>query len=255
MLHMQKARIVALVAFWLWGAATSQQPSVDITAEPSHHLVFQNEYLRAFDVTVAPKASTLVHRHDHDYVFVTLGDADLVNARVGEKPTPLQLKDGETRYTPGGFAHAATNNSDQPFHNITIDLLQASTNVKRCTESCLVTVPCTTKAPCASIERRISSDRWVMSFVTMPPGSRLEEHTRAVPNLVVAVSNLDLTVVSGKSTREIKRTPGGFAWFSAGGTRSLIDSSWLTGVTGTLINSSHNGTARFVTLEFTEGRK
>jgi quercetin dioxygenase-like cupin family protein len=238
------------------GAAAQPQQSVDITSEPSHHLVFENEYLRAFDVIVAPKASTLVHRHEHDYLFVTLGDADLTNARVGEKPTGLQLKDGETRFTPGGFAHAASNNSDRPFHNITIDLLQTATNVKRCTESCEVPVPCAAaaKSACASVERRISSDQWVMSFVTMPPGSRLEKHTRAVPNLVVAVSNLDLTVVSGSSTREIKRAPGGLAWAHAGN-HPLVNSAWLTGVTGTLINSSNDSAARFVTLEFTENKK
>jgi quercetin dioxygenase-like cupin family protein len=255
MLQMRILRIAGPALLCL-GAAAQPQQSVDITSEPSHHLVFQNEYLRAFDVTVAPKTSTLVHRHEHDYVFVTLGDADLTNARVGEKPAGLQLKDGETRFTPGGFAHAAINNSDRPFHNITIDLLQPATNVKRCTESCTVPVPCAAqaKSACPSMERRISSDQWVMSFVTMPPGSHLERHTRALPNLVVAVSNLDLTVVSGSSTREIKRTPGGLAWSQAGN-HQLINSTWLTGVSGTLINSSNNSAAKFVTLEFAENKK
>jgi len=253
MLEMRTLKILSTGLLCLAAAAQPQQ-TVDITSEPSHHLVFQNEYLRAFNVIVAPKASTLVHRHEHDYVFVTLGDADLTNARVGESPAGLQLKDGETRFTPGGFSHAAINNSDRPFHNITIDLLQAATNVKRCTEACSAPEPCTTKAPCATIERRISSDQWVMSFVTMPPGSRLERHTRAVPNLVVAVSDVDLTVVSGSSSREIKRTPGGLAWFPAGN-HQPISSAWLTGVSGTLINSSNHSAAKFVTLEFAENTK
>jgi quercetin dioxygenase-like cupin family protein len=238
-------------------ALAQPQQSVDITSEPSHHLVLQNQYLRAFDVTVAPKATTLVHRHEHDYVFVTLGDADVTNARVGEKPSGLQLKDGETRFTPGGFAHAAINNIDRPFHNITIDLLQTATNVKRCTESCTVTVRCATKAPCTTIERRISSDQWVMSFVTMPAGGRFERHTRALPNLVVAVSDLALTVVSGSSTRETKCAPGGVAWFPAGADHELTSGAraWLSGVSGTLINSSNKSAAKFVTLEFTENKK
>ena len=90
----------------------------------------------AFDVTVAPKDTTLVHRHNHDYLFVTLGDSDVVSARPGEKPVALLLKDGEVRYTPGNFAHAAINNSDRPFHNTTIELLKPSTNVKTCTGPC-----------------------------------------------------------------------------------------------------------------------
>src|SRR5882672_6637048 len=128
---MRTSRAVGLV--FLVTAALAQQPqSVEITSEPSHHLVFQNEYVRVFDVTVAPKASTLVHRHNSDYLFVTLGDSDVVSARVGEKPAALHLKDGEVRFTPGNFAHAAINESDRPFHNITIELLQPSANVKTC---------------------------------------------------------------------------------------------------------------------------
>src|SRR5262249_55941188 len=212
MLHMQKARIVALVVFWLWGAATSQQPSVDITAEPSHHLVFQNEYLRAFDVTVAPKSSTLVHRHNHDYLFVTLGDADLVNARVGEKPAPLKLKDGEVRFTAGNFAHAAINESDRPFHNTTIELLQPSTNVKTCTESCEMPAPCESeKGICPIIAPLISSDQWTVLLIKFPPGSRLESHARAVPHLFVPVSDLELTQELGSSSRMVKRTSGDVA--------------------------------------------
>ncbi len=98
---------VAGLLFLATATLAQQQQSVEITSEPSHHLVLQNEYVRVFDVTVAPKATTLVHRHGYDYVFVTLGDSDVVSARVGEKPVPLHLKDGEVRYTPGNFAHAA----------------------------------------------------------------------------------------------------------------------------------------------------
>ena len=127
---------VAGLVFLATAALAQQQQSVEITSEPSHHLVLKNEYVRAFDVTVAPKATTMIHRHHRDYVFVTLGDSDVTSARVGEKPAQLILKDGEVRFTPGGFAHAAINNSDQPFHNITIELLKPSSSIKACSGSC-----------------------------------------------------------------------------------------------------------------------
>jgi hypothetical protein len=102
--------------------AVSPVNAVPITKEPSHHLVFENEYVRVFKVEVAPHAETLYHKHDVDYVFVTLGDSDVESVRVGEKPVRLQLKDGETRFTKGGFAHKAVNNSDKPFVNVTVEL-------------------------------------------------------------------------------------------------------------------------------------
>ncbi len=234
---MRTSRALGLV-FLATAALAQQQQSVEITSEPSHHLVFQNEYVRVFDVTVAPKASTLVHRHNHDYLFVTLGDSDVVNARVGEKPVPLHLKDGEVRYTPGNFAHTAINESDHPFHNITIELLKPSSTVATCAEACVVRLPCTdrTNASCPSTEKRISSDQWTASLVTVPPSSRLEKHTHTMPHLVIAVSDLDLTSQTESAGSNVNKGPGGLAWVPSG-------------VTHTLAN---NGTkpAQFVTLEF-----
>ena len=68
---------------------------VPITAEPSHHLVLENEYVRVFKVEVPPHAQTLIHRHEHDYVFVTLGDAEVENTVTGKPPVQLKLQDGD----------------------------------------------------------------------------------------------------------------------------------------------------------------
>ena len=236
---MRTSRVAGLV-FLATAALAQQQQSVEITSEPSHHLVFQNEYVRVFDVTVAPKATTLVHRHNNDYLFVTLGDSDVVSARPGEKPVALQLKDGEVRFTPGNFAHAAINESDHPFHNITIELLKPSSSVKTCTEGCDVSGGCgaTLASPpgCPSTVRRISSDQWHVSLVTLPPSTRMEKHTHTMPHLVIAVSDLDLTSQAEAASSNLKREPGGLAWVPSG-------------VTHTLANNSQRP-ARFVTLEF-----
>jgi quercetin dioxygenase-like cupin family protein len=234
---MRVSRVAGLL--FLATATLAQQQSVEITSEPSHHLVFQNEYVRVFDVTVAPRATTLIHKHNHDYLFVTLGDSDVVSERVGEKPAALQLKDGEVRYTPGNFAHAAVNKSDQPFHNITIELLQPSSNVLPCLGKCgefakeKVTVP--------DYTRLIVADQWAAWLATLPPSSR-DESVHPTPHLVIPVSDLDLTEQSGFSRRDIKRAPGEIDWVP-------------TGVRQTLKNNSLKA-AQFVLLEFkTEKQK
>ncbi|HYW39296.1 MAG TPA: hypothetical protein VE957_14375, partial [Terriglobales bacterium] len=71
--------LLLLIPFLLAQTATE----VEITAEPSHHLAIENEYIRAFKVEVAPHAATLMHRHRHDYVAVTLGDAHISNEVEG----------------------------------------------------------------------------------------------------------------------------------------------------------------------------
>jgi quercetin dioxygenase-like cupin family protein len=238
---MRTSRIAGLVFLATATLAQQQQQPVEITSEPSHHLVFQNEYVRVFDVTVAPKATTLVHRHNHDYLFVTLGDSDVVSARVGEKPAALHLKDGEVRYTPGNFAHAAINESDRSFHNITIELLKPSTNVKTCAEGCDVSGGCIgamagPKPVCPSTFRRISSDQWTVSLVTLPPSAQMEPRTNAPARLVIAVSDLDFAGPTEAAGNNIQRAPGYVGWVPAGVTHKLLN-----------IGSKP---AQFVTLEF-----
>jgi beta-alanine degradation protein BauB len=99
---------------------------VPIAEEHHHHLVLENEYVRVFHVEVAPHSETLYHQHDMDYVFVTLGDSAVESVRVGGKPVKLELKDGDTRFTKGGFAHKAVNLGDKPFVNVTVELKTVS---------------------------------------------------------------------------------------------------------------------------------
>lgn len=227
----------------LSGVSWVQAPeSVPITSEPSHHLVLQNSYVRVFDVTVAPRATTLVHRHQHDYLFVTLGDSDITNERVGEKPVRLVLKDGETHFTPGGFAHAAANNLATPFHNITIEILQPASGVRTCTESCTLPVTCAAgPRDCPSIRRLISSDQWDVNEVTFPAHGVLGAHTHNAPHLVIPVSELDLLDTAGAANVvEIRRAPGGLAWVEP--------------VTHSVSNNG-NKPARLITLQFKTSSK
>jgi len=231
---MRKSRVAGLV-FLATAILAQQQQTVEITSEPSHHQVFQNEYVRVFDVTVAPKASTLVHRHNYDYIFVTLGDSDVVSVRPGEKPVSLLLKDGEVRYTPGHFAHAAINESDRPFHNITIELLKPSSNVKTCTESCLdSSYIC--GGICPERTKLISSDQWSVWMITVPPTAQVDKQLHAVPQLIVPVSGLEFGVQPGSADSPIRRVPGQIDWLPSGPMHALIN------------NGKH--AARFVALEF-----
>lgn len=212
---MHLARVAGLLIVSI--ATLGQEQSVEITSEPSHHLVLENAYVRVFDVTVAPKASTLVHRHHNDYLFVTLGDSDVISARPGEKPAALLLKDGEIRFTPGKFEHAAINQSDKPFHNITIELLKPATHV-------------------TSIEKQITSDQWRMSLRQLPPSIELQKQDRNSNMLVIAVSDLELQQQSDGATKQLKLAPGGLLWLPAGDTQ--------------ILKNNTADAARYVTLEF-----
>jgi len=101
------------------GASTTPVP---ISAEPHHRPVLLNDFVHVYNVGVPPLDATLLHQHDLPYLYVTLGQAEIVNAVVGQPQVNMTLEDGETHYNPGHFAHLVRTDSGLPFHNITVEL-------------------------------------------------------------------------------------------------------------------------------------
>ena len=203
-------------------AAFAVAPEVEITAEPSHHLVLENENVRVFQVEVAPKATTLVHRHRHDYLFVTLGDSHVVN-QVTDKPLmELKLSDGETRFVPGNFAHAAQDLSDQPFRNVTIELLKD--NATRTSPSPFPMEGGDREFPGGHIKILFVRDGARVTAVDLDPGATIPSHHHDGPHLLVAVSDLEIrSDVEGKEPLSAKFKSGDVKWVPGGYTHTLTN--------------------------------
>lgn len=102
--------------------ATAPQ-SVAITDESHHKLVLENPYVRIFRASVPVHETTVLHRHDHPYVTVSLGNNDFMNAVVGESETEVVQKDRQIGYSEGGFAHTIRPANGSSFNSITVELL------------------------------------------------------------------------------------------------------------------------------------
>src|SRR5271157_1284708 len=208
---------------------------VEITAEPSHHLALENECIRVFKVEAAPHSATLMHVHHHDYVFVTIGDAHLSNEVEGKPPVEVKFADGDTRFTPGNFAHIAKNLSDQPFRNVTIELMQ---------DEKLRQTP--SHWPEDSGEKSFSGGRSKILFVkdgvrvsevNLELGSVVPSHHHDGPHLLVAITDLDLrSDVEGMGPMPGKFKSGDIKWLPGGYTHTLTNVG--------------KSSARFVTVEF-----
>ncbi|MGH9499194.1 MAG: hypothetical protein ACRD3L_08625 [Terriglobales bacterium] len=216
-------------------AASTQTAEVEITAEPSHHLALQNSYVRVFQVEVAPRTATLMHRHRHDYVFITLGPSEISNEVAGKPPVTLKLQDGETRASDGNFAHIARNLANTPFRNVTIELLQ---------DEKFHTAP-----PKWDDDRSLHilhggtqqilfvKDNVRASETELQIAGSVPRHRHAYPHLVVAITDVILrSDVSGKGASNVVMKSGDIAWVEAGLTHSLTN-----------VGTSE---AKFVTLEF-----
>jgi hypothetical protein len=110
---------------------SAKLPGVPVTQERHHHLVLENPYVRVFEVEVAPHEATLMHQHLNDYVFIVFGDTDITNAVAGKPEAKLTPPDLSVFFSRAPFAHIATNNSDTPFRNITIELLRPQGEMKK----------------------------------------------------------------------------------------------------------------------------
>lgn len=60
-------------------------PAVALKEEPHHHLLFENDYVKAWAFGIAGHEATLLHSHDLPYLGVTVGSADFIT-RLPESP-------------------------------------------------------------------------------------------------------------------------------------------------------------------------
>lgn len=215
---------------------TAQTSQVDLTAEPHHHLVLQNDYIRAFFVDIPSGESTLTHRHGHDYVYVALGPAEITNQVEGKPMVESKLQDGQTQAVGGGFSHKVHTVSSTPFRNLTIELLQDETARKSPPppwdeDRALHVLQGGTK------EIMFVKDGVRVSETELQPGGMIPKHSHAGPQLTVAVTDLNLrSEVAGKGATIIALKAGEIKWFPGG-------------YTNTIMNSGKQE-AKFVTLEF-----
>jgi quercetin dioxygenase-like cupin family protein len=236
MRNLLTATLCFILALTAW--TQQAQAPVEITSEPSHHKVVDNLFVRAFAVSVDPGQSTLMHRHGHDYLSVSVGDAQVMNTKEGAQPVAVAFKDGDVRFTPAGLVHAVANSGSKPFHNATIELLAPTTNQKACTESCAIPVPCDSadKAACVSVVKLFTSDQWSVTLVTLPPGAKYPQHTHLANFLNVRLSDADVTMKNQDQPETVVHSKTG-------------EITWNNPVLHTITNTGKT-TAKTVVLEF-----
>jgi hypothetical protein len=135
--------------------ASAQAASVPISEEHHHHLVLANQFIRAYEVEVPAHESTLLHRHDQDYVYIVFGDADITNAVEGKPEIKAHLADTTVNYARGPLTHVARVDGNTIFRNITVQLLQPQGELKIYSPSVMAALDAANKDPNAKYVRRL----------------------------------------------------------------------------------------------------
>jgi quercetin dioxygenase-like cupin family protein len=190
------------------------QSPVPVGSEPRHHLKFENDYVRVFDVVVPPGDATLFHVHANDYAFVSIGDARLKAEVLGNQPGDLILKDGEVRFTKGPVTHRVTNVSSAPFRNITIEVL--SSPGAKLDEKQSHSIPGHTRV--------LENDRVRVERVVLEPGQSTGAHEHRLSGLGVVVSAGKIRLESpGQKAQTVQFKPGDFRWHTGAMTHKMTN--------------------------------
>jgi len=225
---------LSLLALAVLAAAQPSSPIIEITAEPSHHLLFENPYVRTFKIDLAPHAAMLVHHHRHDYIFVVLGPSSIENDIVGQAPFLRKFREGETVFVPGPFAHQAKNLSDNPFQVIAVEIIKtdpAQRSHKWDEERGLHILNGGTQ------DILFVEDGVRAADVQLNPGGVVPKHHHNGPHLVVAITDLNLrSDIEGKGATSVQLKAG--------------EAAWARGNVSHTVTNVGSQNARLITLEF-----
>ncbi len=114
-----------LIAFFLQAIFAAAQ--VPVSKEPRHHNVFENDFVRVLDVHIAPKDTTLFHKHETPSVFIVLTPVKTGSEVIMEEMHATALsKDAAISFE--GFykkprVHRVWNEDTAEFHVMDIELL------------------------------------------------------------------------------------------------------------------------------------
>jgi quercetin dioxygenase-like cupin family protein len=150
------------------------------------------------------------------------------------------MRDGQTGFLPGDFAHMARNLSSLPYRNVTVEFLQDDK---------------LRQAPAHSIPAHPEDDRGLeilnggtkeilfvkdgvrVSEYELQPSGVIPRHRHVGPHVVVALSDYELrSEVEGKGSSTIAMKRGESQWIAGGYSHTVTNSGHLP--------------AKFVTLEF-----
>ncbi|HKV24900.1 MAG TPA: hypothetical protein VJN93_09950 [Candidatus Acidoferrum sp.] len=211
----------------------SPQNPVSIPDEPHYAHLLQNDFVQVFDLALPPLDSTLLHRHDHPSLTLTLGASAFVDEVEGQPPANVALLDGETRYTAGGFADILRTGAGASLRNIVIILNHPQDSPQnlgpdaaaRPLGSCPQTSPPpvqNNQIPFEQVVPCFETSALRMELIRVEGGKDFAQTAPESAALLVAMTNSNLDVsLAGEHSSFLHA--GDVFWFPAGVPRRVSD--------------------------------
>ena len=99
------------------GTSTSE-PLGDVATR----VLFENDWVKVWEMTLAPGETSALHRHDRPYLMCVV-EGTRIDATIVDKGNfQIPVQPGSVLFVPPGDTERAINGSDSPFREILIEL-------------------------------------------------------------------------------------------------------------------------------------
>jgi hypothetical protein len=196
----------------------AQEPvALPLEAEPHHHLALKNEYVKVYQVEVAPHDAVKLHRHDTDAISLSLSESLVTIHFPGKTDVQQKIAHGQIRLQALGYVHSTAVDGDTPFRNDTVELLAPQTGKQNRCAQVMASQPLNCsgapsgRAPLG--EPQFETDQTYVGLVRVTPHERvvIGEAGRAI--LIVA---LDGGATHLRDGGDGSLAAGDFVWLDRG---------------------------------------
>jgi len=99
------------------------QSAPDMASAPHYRLLFANDRVRVFAVTLKPLERTMA-RHEHNFLVLTLQDGEVVMWPEGQSDiVGFRFNQGDVRFLFGGRSIGIRNDRTSEYRNVTVEFL------------------------------------------------------------------------------------------------------------------------------------
>ena len=93
-----------------------------LTGIAGHTLIFENDRVRAYRVTLQPGQSTGAHKHGLSFLNVSVSGGDLLVENADKKATKQKIKPGAFAWFDGPLTHSVKNGGAAPYEMVDLEL-------------------------------------------------------------------------------------------------------------------------------------
>lgn len=188
--------------------------------DPAYRELASDERLTIYEVKIAPGSKTQRNPHAHDYLLVAVGNADLEVSGSGNS-YKMHLRDGEMQVMNGGWAHSIANLGAAGAMLLEVDVAKGIEPERA--ECGLNRPPCGEgrfgKSETGTYLRNtlFQTPTVRLSRIELGAGGTLDQHVHRGEQVLIALSDVDLTDgLAGGTPDEVRSTAGNIHVYDPG---------------------------------------